>query len=350
MGNADVHVVTGANGRTGLALCAELKARGCFVRAFIRKSAERYRPFLAPYVDEFAYGDVREAATLDAAFSGARYVYHLAGIVSIDSRMTRELFSVNVDGTRNVIAMCVKNRIERLVYTGTVHTLHFSNNETLLREIPCRESPRFVPERVRGPYAYTKALASNLVLDAVAASGLNAVIAMPSGITGAYELKLSNFGRMIADVAEGRLPVFLKGRYDFVNVRDVVKALADLAGTGAAGESFVLCGHKATVKEIVGWAARAAGRRPPALCLPRALARAFSYPAEFCTRLLGRTQVFTPYSIQVLGDNCNFSHEKISALTGYAPGSVEEAVSEQVAFYQHEYKARFLKKAHKEHS
>ena len=149
---------------------------------------------------------------------------------------------------------------------------------------------------------------------------------------------------MITDVAEGRLPVYVKGRYDFVNVRDVVKALADLAEKGAAGESFILCGHRATVKELVSYAARAAGRTPPVVCLPRALVKAFSYPAEFCTRLLGRTQVFTPYSIQVLGDNCNFSHEKISALTGYAPGSVEAAINEQVAFYQHVYKAQFLKK------
>ena len=330
-----IHVVTGANGRTGAALCAELKKRGIYVRAFIRPSAEKYRPFLEPYVDEFVYGDIRDAPSVERAFSGAACVYHLAAIVSIASKMTREIEDVNIGGVRNVIAACKKNRAGRLVYTGTVHTLPFYNNDDVLCEIE-----RYRPEDVDGPYAVSKSIASNLILDA-ATEGLNAVIGMPSGIVGGFEYKTSNFGQMVHDVCDGRLGVYLKGRYDFVDVRDVAAALADLACKGEAGESFILSGHTVPVKDIVTYAAQASGRKPPALCIPRPIVKAFSYPAEWWSLACGRTLVFTPYAIKVLGDNCNFSHQKISALTGYSPRPIQEAIAEQVDFYLNVYKPHF---------
>jgi dihydroflavonol-4-reductase len=333
MGEKIIHLVTGATGRTGFALCAELSKRGAFVRALIRPQSERYKPFLEPYVNEFVYGDIRDAASVNAAFSDVSYVYHLAAIVSIASKMTAEIHDVNINGVKNVINACIKNNVKRLVHTGTVHTLPFHDTVSTLREIP-----RFDEHKVDGPYAVSKSIGSNLVLDAVSERGLNAVIAMPSGIIGGFELKPSNFGQMVRDVAEGKLPCYLKGRYDFVDVQDVASALADLAAKGAAGESYILSGHIAYVKELIEYAAQAAGKKAPSLCMPLPLVKIFSYPAEWFCLLFKRTLMFTPYAIKVLGDNCNFSHEKIAALTGYAPRSVEESIKEQVDFYMNVYK------------
>jgi dihydroflavonol-4-reductase len=67
--------------------------------------------------------------------------------------------------------------------------------------------------------------------------------------------------------------------------------------------------------------------------MPLAMASFFSYFAEWYSLLMKRTLMFTPYAIKVLGDNCNFSHEKISALTGYSPRSIADAIKEQVDWY-----------------
>jgi len=323
-----IHLVTGANGRTGFALCAELKSRGYFVRVLLREGAKKYLPFLEPYIDEVFYGDIRDAASLDAAFSGADYVYHLAAIVSIASKVTPEINDTNVTGVKNVTEACLKHKVRRLVHTGTIHTIPFYDTTSVLREIPyC------VPEAVSGAYAVTKAKGQNIVFDAVRERGLNAVIGMPSGIIGGFELKRSNLGQMVADVAEGRLPVYTGGRYDYVDVRDVVRALADLAFAGEAGDSYILSGHIAGTKELIGYAAKAAGVRPPSVYIPLALAKLLAVPAEQYALRRGRTLTFTPYAMKVLGDNCNFSHEKISALTGYSPRPVEDAIKDQVDFY-----------------
>jgi dihydroflavonol-4-reductase len=295
--------------------------------------------FLKPYVDEIIYGDITDPESLIPAFSGVSYVYHLAGIVSIASKMNPEIQAVNVTGVRNVIDACLANNVRRLVYTGTVHTLPFKDNSAVLREIA-----RFDPDAVHGSYAVSKAMGSNLVLDAVRTRSLNAVIGMPSGIVGGFELKRSNFGQMVVDVAERRLPVYITGRYDFVDVRDVVKALADLAEKGPAGESYILSGHTVSVKDLVAWSAKAAGVKPPKLCIPLGLVKLIAIPAEQYSLWRKKTLMFTPYAMKVLGDNCNFSHEKITALTGYSPRPIEDALKEQVDFYLNVYKPNFIKR------
>jgi dihydroflavonol-4-reductase len=330
--NNEIHVVTGASGRTGLALCAELHARGLYVRALYYRG-ERAIPFLKHYADEVVFVDITSPESIGAALEGARYVYHLAGIVSIASKIDANIRAVNIDGTQNVIDACLARGVKRLIYTGTIHTLPFSDNTSVLREIP-----RFEPDRVSGAYAVSKAVASNLVLDAVHTRGLDAVIGMPSGIVGGFELKRSNYGQMVVDVAERRLPIYITGRYDFVDVKDVAKALADLADKGVSGESYILSGHTLSVKELVETSARAAGVKPPKLCLPLGFVKLFAGIAEAIALRRGQTLMFTPYALKVLGDNCNFSHEKITALTGYAPRPVTDALKDQVEFYFEVYK------------
>ncbi|WP_010262556.1 NAD-dependent epimerase/dehydratase family protein [Treponema primitia] len=328
----EIHVVSGATGRTGLALCAELHARGRYVRALYYRG-EKVIPFLKQYADEVIFADITLPESIGPALAGASYVYHLAGIVSIASKIDANIRAVNIDGTQNVIDACLASGVKRLVYTGTVHTLPFTDTTSILREIP-----RFESDAVAGAYAVSKALASNLVLDAVKTRGLDAVIGMPSGIVGGFELKRSNFGQMVVDVAERRLPVYITGRYDFVDVKDVAKALADLADKGVSGESYILSGHTLSVKELVETSARAAGVKPPKLCLPLGFVKLFAGIAENIALRKGQTLMFTPYALKVLGDNCNFSHEKITALTGYAPRPVTDALKDQVEFYFDVYK------------
>ncbi|MDR1787502.1 MAG: NAD-dependent epimerase/dehydratase family protein [Treponema sp.] len=331
-----LHTVTGVTGRTGGALCAELKKRGAKVRALVRKSAERYLPFLEPYVDEFVWGDIRDVESLKAAFSGAAYVYHLAGIVSIASKIDPQIRAVNIDGVKNVIDACLETGVKRLVYVGTCHTIPFYDKTSTLREVP-----RFKPEELSGAYAVSKAIASNLVLDAVSERGLDAVIGMPTGIVGGFELQRSNFGQMVVDVAERRLPAYVSGRYDFVDVTDVAKALADLALKGVKGESYLISGYQVTAKEVIQWAAEAAKTPMPKLCVPLGLLKVISYFTEWYSLKRHRTLMLTPYAVKVLGDNSRFSHEKLSALTGYNPRPLKEAIAEQVAFYFDVYKPNF---------
>jgi dihydroflavonol-4-reductase len=206
-----------------------------------------------------------------------------------------------------------------------------------------REIPRFLPEAVHGSYAVTKAQASNIVLDAVKERGLDAVIVMPSGIVGGFEMKTSNFGKMIKDVVERRLPVYVKGRYDFVDVCDVARSFADLANKGVKGESYIVSGEIVSVKDLIEFTTQAAGVKPPKICMPLGLVKFFSYFAEWYALSAKQTLMFTPYAMKVLGDNCNFSHDKLTAATGYKPRAISQSIKEQVDYYLNVYKPNLQK-------
>jgi nucleoside-diphosphate-sugar epimerase len=117
-----------------------------------------------------------------------------------------------------------------------------------------------------------------------------------------------------------------------VDVADVVSALAELSVAGVKGESFILSGHKTTVRELVTLAAKHADVKPPWFCIPFWVALLFARPIERFYVRRGKMPLFTPSSLRILRDNCNFSHEKITALTGYAPRPLDETIKAQVEF------------------
>jgi dihydroflavonol-4-reductase len=295
---------------------------------------------IRPLADEVVIADITKPETLDAAFAGVTYCYHLAGVVSIASKVDAALYAVNVTGVQNVIDACLKHGIKRLVETGTCHTIPFRDKTSVLREVP-----HYQTELIHGAYAVTKCEGSNLVLDAVAEKGLDAVIGMPTGIIGAYEMKLSNFGQMLASVAEKKMPVCVKGGYDWVDVKDVAWAMAELCDKGVKGESYLISGEQASLRDLMNWAAEAAGVHPPKITLPLGFVRIFGYPAEWISLLFDQPLMFTPYALDAVGQNYNFTHEKLTALTGYKPRSVREAVHEQVKYYFDVYKPQLSKKA-----
>ena len=105
-------------------------------------------------------------------------VIHTAGIVDISETVSPQLYDVNVNGTRNIVALCREYGIQRLVYVSSVHAIPEKDKTSVLTEVN-----HFSPGEVTGGYAKTKAEATQLVLDA-ASEGLDAVVVHPSGILG----------------------------------------------------------------------------------------------------------------------------------------------------------------------
>lgn len=65
-------------------------------------------------------GDVRDLDVLDAAIKQADGVIHLAAMWLLHCKdYPRTAFEVNIQGTFNVLEACVKNNIERLVYSSS---------------------------------------------------------------------------------------------------------------------------------------------------------------------------------------------------------------------------------------
>lgn len=67
-----------------------------------------------------AGGDIREVDVLNKAMEGIDGVFHLAAMWLLHCKdFPRTAFDVNIQGTFNVLEACVKNKIERLVYSSS---------------------------------------------------------------------------------------------------------------------------------------------------------------------------------------------------------------------------------------
>src|SRR5699024_9363621 len=104
------------------------------------------------------------------------------------------------------------------------------------------EISEFSPEKVSGWYAKSKAKATALVLDA-AKKGLNASVIHPSGIIGPGDIAMGSTTSMLISYCEGKLPVSVKGGYDFVDVRDVADGVIACCEKGERGQCYILSGE-----------------------------------------------------------------------------------------------------------
>lgn len=320
-----LQAVTGATGHVGNALVRELLSRGVRVRAVVPDFEDRSS--LQGLDLEFASADVRDCESLVRAFQDAEVVYHLAGIVSITGDCGDRLFQVNVGGTRNAAKACRKARVRRLVYTSSVHALP---------EPPCGvplcETRSFDPARVLGDYARSKAEASREVLAAVAA-GLDAVMLFPSGIIGPYDYRPSEMGQLMLDYCSGRLPAFVDGGYDFVDVRDVARSLVAAAERGRAGEGYLLSGHRVTVRELLGALRHLTGIRGPKVRLPIWVAQAGVPFARAWCALRHRRPLFTSYSLKVLRSNSLMDRTKAEKELGHQPRPFLDTVAATLEWF-----------------
>lgn len=97
-------LITGANGFVGARLAAELVRRGDEVTCLVRTTSRLDR--LKGDGFRLAYGDVTDPASLVAPTAEQDYVFHVAG--RIKALRPRQMYEVNEEGTRNVIAACAE--------------------------------------------------------------------------------------------------------------------------------------------------------------------------------------------------------------------------------------------------
>jgi dihydroflavonol-4-reductase len=320
-------VVTGATGHIGNVLIRELITRRQIVRALVMPNDD-YRPLTNPEV-EIVRGDVTDLKSLESAFRGADIVFHLAGIVTIMPSMKKVLERVNVGGVRNVAEACRASGVRRLVYTSSVHAIAEPPHGTVIDE-----SQPFDPDRVLGDYARSKARATLLLLEEVRKEGLDAVICCPTGVIGPGDYGTSNVGQLILDFASGHLKSYVRGAYDFVDVRDVANGLILAAEKGQPGRHYILSGAQVQVPELMKELGRNIGYPAPTYEIPPAIARAAGVLASVYYRLIRRRPVFTAYSIDVLRSNSQVSSARAREELGFITRPWQESIRDHVEWFR----------------
>ncbi len=185
-------LVTGGGGFLGLYIVEQLLAAGHQVRVISRGVHSALQQLNV----EFMQGDLRDAATAEAACQGVESVFHVAAVPGIWGPW-KEFYGVNTLGTRNVIAGCRRHGVRRLIFTSSPSVVFDGTDQ-----IDADESLPY-PSRWLCHYPHSKALAEQEVLSADDSRGLRTISLRPHLIWGPRDNHL--IPRLIARAGAGKL-------------------------------------------------------------------------------------------------------------------------------------------------
>ena len=330
-----IYIVTGASGFLGNNIIRMLEHDdNAEVRAFVLNGESITS--LNNLKCSIYYGDVTKADTLNSIFDGSGdaeiFVIHCAAVVYIKSKYNSKVYDVNVNGTKNIVDK-VLDYNAKLIYVSSVHAIPEKSDGNLISEVSI-----FNPDNVVGLYAKTKAEAARYVMDSVKDKGLNACIVHPSGILGPYDFSNSHLTALVREIVRGKLPMCVKGGYDFVDVRDVAKGIIMACDKGKMGECYIMSGEFVSIKKLADLVCDVVGKKRIKVVLPIMIAKIVAPFYEMYYNVKGKTPLFTKYSLYTLSSNSNFSNEKAKRDLGFVTRDITDTVRDMVMWILGDFK------------
>lgn len=339
-----VYIVTGACGYLGMSIIKHIHETdpNALIRGLYR--SDRSFDNLSDCGVTYVKGDVRIPETLEALFDGVddsvdvRFI-HAAGLISISGKHSSTMFDINVGGTANIISLCKKHRVDQFVYVSSSHAIPELPPGQTISEIE-----KFLPELLEDPYSKSKAMASQLVLDAIQ-DGLPAVIVHPTGIIGPFDYSGGYLTQFMANYLSGFLNICVKGGYDFVDVRDVASATVCATEHGKIGQCYLLSNNYASILSMMDDIRSIAGTQKVRIILPRGFVLFLEPLIGFYFKIRKQKPLLTAQSLSVLRADVRFSHDRATKDLSYNPRPMLETLHDTVQFISEHYKIPIKKRS-----
>ncbi|MHB0966260.1 MAG: SDR family oxidoreductase [Bellilinea sp.] len=223
-------LITGAAGKTGLAILKAVLSAGEPVRVLVRRDfqAAELRELGA---QEVVVGDMEEPALLQRAFDGVRAAYHICPNMNPDE----------VGIGQNAITAAREAGLEHFVYHSVLH-----------------------PQVQEMAHHWNKLLVEGLLFK----SGLNYTILQPAS----YMQNISGYWSKMLATGEYGIPYSVDARFSMVDLDDVAQAAARVLREGARHyrATYELCGAQLLSSiEIAEMAGQAIHRQVQAVTMNR---------------------------------------------------------------------------------
>jgi len=211
------YLITGGAGFLGINLTRFLIARGHSVRCLDLAEFD-YADMVGQVT--VVKGDIRDPAAIERAMPGVDVVVHTAAALPLYS--TADIFSTDVDGTRNVADAAFRHGVDRLIHISSTAVYGIPDHHPLV------ESDQLAGV---GPYGEAKIKAEE-VCASYRQKGLSVTIIRPKSFVGPERLGV--FALFYDWAKDGRgFPMIGSGnnRYQLLDVEDLCEAIY-LAATG----------------------------------------------------------------------------------------------------------------------
>lgn len=262
-------LVTGATGLVGSHLLLLLLENGEEVRALYRnekniqqtKALFEWKEQLTLFEKiNWTQGCLTDIPSLEKAFENIDYVYHCAAFISFDPGDEEQLRKTNIEGTANIVNLCLAHHIKKLCYVSSIAALgDLQGNETIITE-----ETEWNPEIAKSDYAISK-FGAEMEVWRGQQEGLPVAIVNPGVILGPGFWN-GGSGEIFQRIKKG-LKYYTEGATGFVTVEDVTRSMYKLMKSTIQKERFILVTESITYHRLSDLIATALGKKKPSVYL-----------------------------------------------------------------------------------
>ena len=316
--------LTGGTGFIGRRVAEKLRERGDEVVALVR-TPSKAGPLEAARV-EIVPGDLSDTAAIERGVQGADAVIHSGADyrVGVPKREQESLWEANVRGTERVLDAAIAAGASRIVYVSTGNV--FGNTGERVAD---ESYERDLADGFLSAYDETKYRAHQVAKERIAA-GAPVVIVQPGAVYGRGDT--SQVGNIIDQTRTGKMKLLLFPEFtlQYVHVDDLADGIILALDKGRVGESYVLGGEEASLRDLVTNVAELSGRKPPKHAMPTAVMKAGIPFGPVVGKLMG----FPPNLAELIrtsdGVKIRTSDAKARNELGYAPRPLREGLRDVV--------------------
>lgn len=319
----DFSIVTGGAGFVGKHLVRKLRACGERVRSF---------DLAEPAHEDDVQGSILDVDALADAFKGATSVFHLAGNAQLWARDESVFDRVNYEGTKRVLEAALSAGVRRFVHCSSLTTL--VGEGTPIGASEADETKRLTPENMLGAYPRSKLLAERAV-EAAAADGLDAVIALPTEPLGPGDEALTPPTQMILDFTNGATPAYIDCILNFVPVESLADGFIAARNKGRKGERYLLGGDNTPMARLLEMIGAATGRPMPKTKMPYWVALMVgAVDTKLVASVTGSPPKAPLTGVRLAGRQVSFSSQKAATELGWRANPLEPALRETIDWFQ----------------
>lgn len=323
-------LVTGGTGLVGAHLLYKLVSNNEKVRAIYRteRKLANVKNVFSCYTDEYQHliesidwvqADILNIPLLSEAFKDITYVYHCAAFVSFEPDKYQLLRRTNIEGTANVVNLCISNTIKKLCYVSSVATVgNTMNNDSITEETEWNQ------ESDNSVYAITK-YGAEIEVWRGTQEGLDVVIVNPGVILGGGIWRYGS-GSLFKKAHKG-LRYFAKGTVGLVAVEDVVSIMMKLIKSEIKNERFILVAENWTYKKFLQSLAHAVKVKPPKKLASLLLLKIAWRVDWLVHKLTGKRRLLTKQIVESLSSKTNYKSAKIEMALNYNFKSIDQTIA-----------------------
>ncbi|WP_439558828.1 NAD-dependent epimerase/dehydratase family protein [Dyadobacter sp.] len=318
-------LITGATGLVGSNVARRFIQEKHKVVALVRPGADR--SLLAGIEDQitWAEGDILDLGSLEKAIEEADCVVHTAAVVSFVPADRKMMYKVNVEGTANVVNVCLKYQTRKLCFVSSIAAIGRPDPRKAAAdaEVVLDENHRWEDSPENSDYAKTKHFAELEVWRGIA-EGLNAVIVNPTLILGGGDWNKSS--TQIFRYIYQQKPFYTDGLANYVDVEDVAEIVVRLLHSDISGERFLLNAGSISYKNLFYMIADAMNKKRPSFRVGAGLAGVIWRVEAVRTWLLGTKPLITKETARSAARKVTYRNEKIKNALNFDFQPIEKTV------------------------